>query len=187
MAKDINDMMEEAAQEPVSVGDADLKKVSTLTKNMIDKGNEISDLKAKLKTAESDLKDIKEDRLPTLMQELGLSLIKLDTGETLEIVGDISPSITKANEPGAFKWLRENGHGDLIKNEIKAVFNREQDAQAAEAIEALDFFYDIQATKKSGVHYQTLKAFIKEQKGKGVELPEEFTVHEWKKAEIKSN
>ena len=186
MPKDVNDMMEETAKEPVTVGDKELKQVANLTKDMIAKQDKIEDLKAQLKTAGEDLKDIKEDRLPVLMQQLGLEMIKLDTGEVLEIVGDLSPSITMANQAAAFKWLRDNGHGDLIKNKITAVFNREQDAQAAEAIEALDFFYDIQADKKSEVNYQTLKAFVKEQKGKGVELPESIGVHEWKKAEIKT-
>ena len=38
---------------------------------------------------------------------------------------------TEANKEAAFNWLRNNGLGDIIKNEISVSFGRNEDNKAA--------------------------------------------------------
>ena len=40
-------------------------------------------------------------------------------------------TITEANKEEAFNWLRNNGLGDIIKNEISVSFGRNEDNKAA--------------------------------------------------------
>jgi hypothetical protein len=75
--------------------------------------------------------------------------------------GSLPPVDTPEREK-AFEWLRKNGHGDIIKTRVTVHIARGQDDDAI----ALSAFlqeggYDWQA--ESGVHYSTLKAWLREQ------------------------
>ena len=82
-------------------------------------------LNKRMEISENNLKDLKKehDRLsgeviPTMMAEMGLSHLKLTDGSTVDVKPNYSASISIANRDKAFNWLRENGLGDIIKNEI---------------------------------------------------------------------
>ena len=67
-------------------------------------------------------------------------------------------------------WLRDNGHEDLIKNTISVNFGRGEDESASKLREALNN-EGSSYTDKTGVHSQTLKAFVREQVESGQNLP----------------
>ena len=60
---------------------------------------------------------------------MGLSHLKLADGSTVDVKPNYSASITIANREKAFNWLRENGLGDIIKNEISVSFGRNEDTR----------------------------------------------------------
>ena len=47
-------------------------------------------------------------------------------------------SITKDNEAEAFKWLEDNGHGDLIKNIVSIRFGKGENESAEKLISSLE-------------------------------------------------
>ena len=141
---------------------------------------------------ENDLKMMKKKRdhisgevIPTMMSEMGLAELKLQDGSHLKVSTTYRATITEANKETAFNWLRENGLGDIIKNEILVSFGRNEDNKAADYAE-LAKGQGFQPTQKMKVEPMTLKALVRERIEAGKEMPTEiFNVFVGNKTTIK--
>jgi pyruvate carboxylase len=102
----------------------EVRKMDTLTK-------EIEDIENKLKEKKKDLDIISGEVVPTMMSEMGLSQLKLMDGSIIDVKPFYNATITQANKEAAFNWLRKNGLGDIIKNEIVVSFGRGEDKQGS--------------------------------------------------------
>ena len=157
-------------------------KQDSLTK--VDDAASLSEQVTKLQTMERDLsqkedaiKKLKKDIevisgevIPTMMQEMNLSTLKLSDGSSVEVQPVYGASISAAKKEEAFNWLRNNGLGDLIKNEITVSFGRNEDNKAANyAVLAQGQGY--QPTQKLKVEPMTLKALVRERLESGKEMP----------------
>jgi hypothetical protein len=149
-------------------------------------------LNNRINLSEQNLKDLKKehDRLsgeviPTMMAEMGLSHLKLMDGSSVDVKPNYSANISVANREKAFNWLRENGLGDIIKNEISVSFGRNEDNKAADYA-ALAEERGYQPTQKLKVEPMTLKALVRERIEAGKEMPTEiFNVYVGNKTTIK--
>ena len=170
-----------------------LKKTDNI-QSLADQVEKLEDLNVRLEAQEQIIKDTKKeiDRLsgeviPTMMSEMGLSELKLQDGSHLKVSTSYKASITEANKEMAFNWLRENGLGDIIKNEINVSFGRNEDNKAAEYAE-LARSQGLQPTQKMKVEPMTLKALVRERIEAGKEMPTEiFGVFSENKTTIKRN
>ena len=143
---------------------------------------------------ENDLKMMKKKRdhisgevIPTMMSEMGLAELKLQDGSHLKVSTSYRATITEANKEEAFNWLRNNGLGDIIKNEISVSFGRNEDNKAASYAE-LAKGQGFQPTQKMKVEPMTLKALVRERIEAGKEMPTEiFGVFSENKTTIKRN
>ena len=168
-----------------------LKKTDNI-QSLADQVEKLEDLNVRLEAQEQIIKDTKKeiDRLsgeviPTMMSEMGLSELKLQDGSHLKVSTSYKASITEANKEMAFNWLRENGLGDIIKNEINVSFGRNEDNKAAEYAE-LARSQGLQPTQKMKVEPMTLKALVRERIEAGKEMPTEiFSVYVGNKTTIK--
>ena len=123
--------------------------------------------------------------IPTLMSEMGLAELKLVDGSVVTVKPNYSASITVANREAAFNWLRNNGLGDIIKNEISVSFGRNEDNKAADYA-SLAQERGFQPTQKLKVEPMTLKALVRERIEAGKEMPTEiFNVFVGNKTTIK--
>jgi len=111
--------------------------------------------------------------IPTLMSEMGLAELKLVDGSVVTVKPNYSASITVANREAAFNWLRNNGLGDIIKNEISVSFGRNEDNKAADYA-TLAQERGFQPTQKLKVEPMTLKALVRERIEAGKEMPTEI-------------
>lgn len=139
-----------------------------------------------METSETSAKhrDLTERQLPDLLDEMGLEEVKTLAGLEVKVNTDILASITKENEPAAFQWLNDNGHGNLMKRAVTVAFNKGQEDQANELMRTLSgkFAAVSVATK---VHPSTLKSFVRERLGEGKEVPEDiFGVYRRRVAKI---
>ena len=117
-----------------------------------------------------------------MMEEMNITKLKLKDGETVEVSNFYSASIV--DQDAAFKWLRENGRGDIIKNDITVTFGRGEDNKAAQyAVLAKGQGYE--PVQKVGVHPQTLKGVVRECNESGVELPDCFKTYVGNRTNIK--
>ena len=120
-----------------------------------------------------------------MLSEMGLSFLKLQDGSSVEVKTNYSATITQANKEEAFNWLRENGLGDIIKNEISVSFGRNEDNKAADYAN-LAKGQGFEPQQKLKVEPMTLKALVRERIEAGKEMPTElFNIYVGNKTTIK--
>ena len=160
--------------------------------SLADQVDKLNELQKRIELQEDNLKNSKKqfeylsaEVIPTMMAEMGLSHLKLMDGSSVDVKPNYSASITIANKDAAFQWLRDNGLGDIIKNEISVSFGRNEDNKAADyAVLAAERGY--QPTQKLKVEPMTLKALVRERIEAGKEMPTElFNVFVGNKTTIK--
>jgi len=138
-----------------------------------------------LKQRKKDLEQLSGEAIPTMLTEMGLTYLKLADGSSVEVKTNYSATISQANKEKAFNWLRENGLGDIIKNELIVSFGRNEDNKAA-AYAELAKGQGYQPTQKLKVEPMTLKALVRERIEGGKPLPTEiFNVFIGNKTTIK--
>ena len=147
--------------------------------------SEIEDTESRLKLLKKKRDHISGEIIPTMMSEMGLAELKLHDGSHLKVSTSYKAHISEANKEMAYNWLRENGLGDIIKNEISVSFGRNEDNKAADYAE-LAKRSGFQPTQKMKVEPMTLKALVRERIEAGKEMPTEiFGVFSENKTTIK--
>ena len=126
-----------------------------------------------VKQKKKDIEYLSGEVIPTMLSEMGLSFLKLQDGSSVEVKTNYSATITQAKKAEAFNWLRENGLGDIIKNEISVSFGRNEDNKAADYAE-LAKSQGLDPMQKLKVEPMTLKALVRERLDAGKEMPTEF-------------
>ena len=138
----------------------------------------------KLKKLKNDIDVLSGDVIPTMMTEMNVSNFTLADGAGVEVKPVYGASITVAKKEEAFNWLRNNGLGDLIKNEITVSFGRNEDNKAAEYA-SLAQGQGYQPNQKLKVEPMTLKALVRERLESGKEMPTDlFNVFAGNKTKI---
>ena len=155
--------------------------------NSVNDAKSLSDQVVKLKELEDDLeqkeKELKElkrhidlvsgEVIPTMMQEMNISTLKLADGSSVEVKPVYGASISVAKKEEAYTWLRENGLGDLIKNEITVSFGRNEDNKASQYA-VLAKGQGFEPVQKLKVEPMTLKALVRERLESGQEMPSDL-------------
>ena len=140
----------------------------------------LRDLEDRIKQKEIELKKLKKDSeiisgevIPTMMTEMSISTLKLADGSAVEVKPIYGASISPDKKEEAFNWLRNNGLGDLIKNEVTVSFGRNEDNKASDyAILAQGRGY--QPIQKLKVEPMTLKALVRERVESGKDMPSDL-------------
>ena len=162
--------------------------------SLADQVENLETVNSSIENAEQVVKNLKKKRdhisgevIPTMMSEMGLAELKLHDGSHLKVSTSYKAHISEANKESAYNWLRENGLGDIIKNEISVSFGRNEDNKAADYAE-LAKGQGSQPTQKMKVEPMTLKALVRERIEAGKEMPTEiFGVYSENKTTIKRN
>mgnify|MGYP003387370754 CR=1 FL=1 len=152
-------------------------------KRLSDKILELKDFEDEIANAEESLKKLKEKaraisciEIPKMMDEMQIAKGRNE-----------SDSDFLDRKDKAFTWLRDNGLGDIIKNDITVTFGRGEDNKAASYAE-LAKGQGFQPTQKMKVEPMTLKALVRERIEAGKEMPTEiFGVFSENKTTIKRN
>ena len=168
-----------------------MKKTDNI-QSLADQVEKLNSLQERIELQEDNLKNTKKqfdhlsgEVIPTMMAEMCLSHIKLMDGSSVDVNQNYSASISIANREKAFNWLRENGLGDIIKNEISVSFGRNEDNKAADYANLAEE-RGFQPTQKLKVEPMTLKALVRERIEAGKEMPTEiFNVFVGNKTTIK--
>ena len=152
--------------------------ISTVEKNLKIKEDAV-------KASKEQLRRLIEEDLPNKLAEIGLTKVETTSGDKVEVKPFYKGHISKERMAEAYKWLRQNNHGDMIKNEIKTVFGKGEDGKSITLKKLLNDS-GISFTDKESVHPQSLNAFIREQTEKGKALPHDLLgVHIGQIAKIK--
>jgi len=129
---------------------------------------------------EKDMKKIKEQAdkigseiIPNLLAEQGLASLKLADGSSVDIKKSYNCTIKKDQLESAFEWLRNNGLGDIIKNEVAVQFGKGEDNKAEQLL-GLAVQEGYEPSQKQKVEPMTLKALFRERIEAGLDMPSEF-------------
>ncbi|QGZ17630.1 hypothetical protein HTVC023P_gp01 [Pelagibacter phage HTVC023P] len=140
-----------------------------MSDDITDSCNKLLETQKKIEATEEELKKLKdvettlsEQTIPNLMQQAGVELIKLTGGISVEVKPFYSARIPASRSEEAFNWLREHGHGDLIKNQVSLEFGMKQDNEAKSIIEELKA-KGLPVKQKTTVHPSSLRGFVREQ------------------------
>ena len=147
---------------------------------LANKVQQLKDLEDEIANAEESIKKLKEKakiisqiEIPEMMETMNIKKLKLKDGESVEIKKIYGASIPPQHQEAAFTWLRENGLGDIIKNDITVTFGRGEDNKASEYA-TLAQGQGFEPVQKIGVHPQTLKAVVRERLESGQEMPSDI-------------
>jgi hypothetical protein len=141
-------------------------KLTNLEDELANKEMELKELKRKVELVSGEV-------IPTMMQEMNISTLKLADGSSVEVKPRYGASILIAKREEAFKWLRDNGLGDLIKNEVTVAFGRNEDTRASDYAN-LAQGQGYEPIQKLKVEPMTLKALVRERIESGKEIPTEL-------------
>ena len=140
----------------------------------------LQNLEDQMLNMEKDLKKLKEEAdkigseiIPNLLAEQGLSSLKLADGSSIDIRKSYNCTIKKDQVESAFKWLRNNGLGDLIKNEVAVQFGKGEDNKAEQLL-GLAVREGYEPSQKQKVEPMTLKALFRERVEAGLDMPSQF-------------
>jgi len=160
-------------------------------KQLTNKVQQLKDLEDEIANAEESIKKLKEKaniisqfEIPEMMKDMNITKLKLKDGETVEVGNFYSASILPEKQEEAFNWLRDNGRGDIIKNDITVTFGRGEDNKAM-AYATLAKGQGYEPVQKVGVHPQTLKGVVRECHESGIELPDCFKTYVGNRTNIK--
>jgi len=162
MLEDSTDLLDNV--EVTTIADQ-CQKLKALEDDIIKAEEEVENLKAKAR-------DISERIIPELLAEQGLSSLKLADGSSVTVKREYRCTLPKDDmrREDAYKWLRENGLGDIIKNNVSVTFGRGEDDKARQLL-------DLAASKgfnphqKSDVAWNTLTALFQERVESGLDMP----------------
>lgn len=146
---------------------------------------EIINKEAELKELNKAFEVVSRVKIPEHLEKFGLTEIT-HNGKKVKVEQKIATKILVKNEVAAHTYLIDNGFADLIKNEIKLNFAKEDSEKADEFCRSLDkdgFGYK----RKSSVHASTLKSFVKKRLEEDPNFPKDlFGVYEWSEAKIEN-
>ena len=147
------------------------------TKTLSDEVIKLRNLEDQVKASEEHTRTLKEKArelsqivIPQMMKEMNITKLKLKDGASIEVSNFYSAKIIPEKQEAAFNWLRSNGLGDIIKNDVTVTFGRGEDNKAM-AYATLAKGQGYEPGQKIDVHPQTLKAVVRERTESGQDLP----------------
>ena len=109
-----------------------IKSLANQVKSLKELEDEIKADEESLKNKKKEIERISGEVIPTMLSEMGLSSLKLADGSAVDVKPYYAANISIKNREAAYNWLRQNGLGDIIKNEVSVSFGRGEDNKAAE-------------------------------------------------------
>ena len=183
----MNNLTEQMEQDQTEVikSTTNIKTLSDQVLKLRAMEDQLKTMEEALKTRKKEIDRISGEVIPTMLSEMGLSQLKLADGSSVDVKPFYSATISAQNKDKAYSWLRTNGLGDIIKNEISVSFGRNEDNKAADYA-ALAQERGFQPTQKLKVEPMTLKALVRERIEAGKEMPTEiFNIFVGNKTTIK--
>ena len=137
-----------------------------------EKEDEIEELENKLKAKKAEADDISSRVIPELLAEQGLSEIKLADGSKVSVKKEFRATLPKddVRRESAYQWLRDQGLGDIIKNNVSVSFGKGEDNKANQLVD-LAVANGFTPQQKSDVAWNTLTALYEERVKAGLDMP----------------
>ena len=161
------------ADAPSQVTQTEPEKLSQQIKTLQDIQQEIDNHKAKIKELEEREKHFSQTVIPDMMLAMNLKTMKLRDGSELEIDNRFFATALAPKRAEAYQWLRENGLGNIVKNEITVRFGKDEDNKAMQYA-TLARGQGYEPEQKVSVHAGTLRVALEDLHTRGGQIPSEY-------------
>ena len=161
------------ADAPSQVTQTEPEKLSQQIKTLQDIQQEIDNHKAKIKELEEREKHFSQVVIPDMMLAMDLKTMKLRDGSELEIDNKFFATALAPKRAEAYQWLRENGLGNIVKNEITVRFGKDEDNKATQYA-TLARGQGYEPEQKVSVHAGTLRVALEDLHTRGGKIPSEY-------------
>ena len=172
MSENIKDMMSEDSTDLLD--NVEINTIASECVKLKSKEDEIVELEEQLKKKKEEADYISSSVIPELLNEQGLSEIKLSDGSKVSVKKEFRATVPKDDikREAALQWLRDQNLGDIIKNNVSVTFGKGEDDKAKQLLNlAAENGYEPQ--QKSDVAWNTLTAIYRERDQAGLEMPTE--------------
>jgi hypothetical protein len=175
--KGVIDILSEMAQDSSTnsdqldkLDDTKLDKVARLANEANDLQEVVARKEEELKHAKKAHRKVTDEFLPEALEDLNLEKVVMKDGSEISVKPIYAASIPKNRLEEAYDWLRQHGHGDIIKNNVTVTFGKgeDQDAQAFMVLCGDQGFTPQQAEK---IEPMTLKGWLREEVEAGHPIP----------------
>ena len=162
----------------------DADQIEQLVEKQREEEAEVERIEGELREAKARLSNIAERELPDLMEQMGITEFVTAKGYKIQVKKTFRCSVAGDNKAQALQWLKDHGHGAIIKNMVAVPFAVGQDEKAQELAQELrQRFGD--AAQEAKVEPQTLKALLTRLMQQGEDVPlDTFKGFEQKQANI---
>ncbi len=161
-----------------TVNDEDiLGRISVLADEMHDIDKQIAKTDLEVKKLRETHRQIAEEQLPELFEQVGMEELKTRSGLPLKLKNRVHTNISKGRKPNAIAWLDENGQGGMVKRSVIIDFDKTQEDKVKALLRLINRGWPNNRTELD-VHASTVKAFVVRQLAEGKEIPLDiFGVH----------
>jgi len=154
--------------------DDDLSGLSKLIQKQLDLDSEIENMEETLKDMKREREILSSETIPTKMQELGINETTMKDGSKVTVKEGFHCRIPKAKEEEALQYLKQEGLGDIIKNQVSTSFGTGEDNMAGDLAGYIESNFGITPDVKKSVHPSTLKATLKKRHEEGLTDPDDL-------------
>lgn len=99
--------------------------------------DEVEEAEEALKSRKAELRKVSEVLIPGLMGEVGIDEFTTSDGLKVTVTSWVRHSIPKGRQAEAYQWLRDNGHGSILKTFVGTRLGTDSEEQYARAWAAL--------------------------------------------------
>src|SRR6056300_719421 len=158
---------------PDQTDKVDVNELSEAIEQFKSVGAQILAAEIKLKELKDQEKYISEHVIPDIMEKQNLKTLKLKDGSELSIGKKFYASFKAEKKEEGIQWLRDNGLGDIVKNNITVTFGQGEDNKAVKYA-GLAREQGFEPTQDEKVHSASLSVVMKEIKDKGQDIPSDL-------------
>lgn len=158
-----------------AVSDEGMARISTLAHKQVELEGEVKKAEKTVKDKKAELRDVSQNQLPNLLEELDVRLHETRDGTRVTMKESLRHGIPKARKNEAHQWLEDNGHGDVLKLTVGVDLGIDRQEDMERIIEVLTEagFGDMVFVEKK-VEPSTLKSLLVELLEGGEDVPLEL-------------
>ena len=170
---DFDDLKQDAG-DLKNLQDSDLSGLSKLINRQLELDSMIEDMEEAIKELKRERDVISQETIPTKMQEMGINETTMKDGSKVTVKEGFHCRIPKAREDEALQYLKQEGLGDIIKNQVSTSFGTGEDNMAGDLAGYIESNFGITPDVKKSVHPSTLKATLKKRHEEGLTDPDDL-------------
>lgn len=164
-----------------------MDELANLVQELKDHEVRIEAMELQLKEEKRKAERISREQIPALFNGLGLSMLKLQSGQVVSVEDKLKASIANKNYLLAYRNMIDADGGDeSAVNKVDSLFkSRIILEEVSDEVMELLLSNDIPYDTKREIHWQTLAKYCRDRLDNGEIIPEGITVFQYQETKIK--